>query len=87
MKKYNSNLDTTSVNAILRRLNGDDNFKIDFTEFSIQMSPVIAGYLPEACLTPEVDLNIPTDPLSDDILIQSKFKGLLKHDGIPFRLE
>ena len=32
-------------------------------------------------------MNIPTDPLSDDILIQSKFKELLKHDGIPFRLE
>jgi len=53
MKKYNHTINTSEVNAVLRRLNNDENFKIDFREFCQNMSPLMPGYTPEACITPE----------------------------------
>ena len=48
MKKFNQNLQTSDVNAILRRLNDNEDFKIDFREFVKNLSPQIAGYRADA---------------------------------------
>ena len=87
MKKYQARIESEEINSCLRRLNNDENFKIDFREFCENMSPIIPGYTRDACNMAMEDLKIPTDPFSDDILVKSKFKALLKHDGIAFRLE
>ena len=41
MKKYDKLIDTKKVNAVLRRLNSDEDFKIDFNEFTLNITPVI----------------------------------------------
>lgn len=87
LTKFDKTCDQKTVNAILRRMNSDEDFKIDFTEFSLNITPVLQGYTPDGCITPETDLKLPTDPESDDVLIDSKFLALLKHDGIAFNLE
>ena len=68
-------------------MNSDEDFKIDFSEFSQNITPVLQGFNQDGCTTRPTILNIPTDPLSDDVLKQSKFLELLQHDGIAFNLE
>lgn len=87
MKKYQTRVQAEEVNAAMRRMNNDENFKIDFREFCENLTPMIPGYRKDQCNMPPVDLKIPTDPQSDDILVKSKHLDLLKHEGIPFRLE
>lgn len=87
MIKYDKGTDQKTVNSVLRRLNSDEDFKIDFNEFSMNISPVLQGFTPDGCTTPATDLKLPTDPETDDVLIDSKFLKLLEHDGIAFNLE
>lgn len=86
MKKYNSETCPEEVNSILRRLNSDEDFKISFREFSHNISPMMPGFTPEGCISKPVDLDLP-GATSDDPLKLSKFKSLLEHEGVPFRLE
>jgi hypothetical protein len=86
-KKFDSSCDQAKINAILRRINSDEDFKVDYNEFSLNITPVLQGFNQDGCTTRQTILNLPTDPLSDDILKQSKFLELLKHDGIAFNLE
>jgi hypothetical protein len=87
MIKYDKGTDQKTVNSILRRLNSDEDFKIDFNEFSMNISPVLQGFTPDGCTTPATDLKLPTDPETDDVLMDSKFLKLLEHDGIAFNLD
>ena len=87
MRKYDKDITKCHVNAVLRRLNDNEDFRIDFREFSQHITPKIQGFNQKGCLTPETKLMIPTDPDSDDVLIQSKHLDLLKHVGIAFNLE
>jgi len=41
MKKFDKDIDTKKINSILRRMNSDEDFKIDFTEFSQNITPII----------------------------------------------
>jgi len=86
MRKYNHKVNGSDINAILRRMNSDEDFKIDFREFCAYICPAIPGFENEACLSKQEDLKLP-DKSSDDVLGQSKFHSLLKHDGVAFRLE
>lgn len=86
MKKYNQKVNGSDVNAILRRMNTDEDFKIDFREFSTYICPSIQGFDNRACLTKQEDLDLP-DKTSDDVLGQSKFHKMLEHDGVGFRIE
>jgi hypothetical protein len=86
MKKYNDKLNTSGVNAVLRRMNFDEDFKIEFREFSIYLTPVLQGFDDRACLTRKEDLNLP-DKNSNDILRLSKYLSLLEHEGPGFRIE
>ena len=68
-------------------MNSDEDFKIDFIEFTQNITPVLQGFTQDGCATRPTILNIPTDPLSDDCLKESNFLELLEHDGIAFNLE
>ena len=46
MKKFNLDMDKSHINAILRRLNDDEDFKIGFQEFALNITPVIQGFTP-----------------------------------------
>mmetsp|Transcript_5908 Transcript_5908/g.9610 ORF Transcript_5908/g.9610 Transcript_5908/m.9610 type:complete len:88 (+) Transcript_5908:575-838(+) len=87
MNKFDKELNQTHVNAILRRLNEDEDFKISFREFAENISPTLQGFTPEGCLTRPTDPNIPKEENCDDILPKSKFLNLLEHDGMAFNLE
>jgi Ca2+-binding EF-hand superfamily protein len=41
MRKFDSSIDTKKINSILRRMNRDEDFKIDFTEFTENLTPVL----------------------------------------------
>ena len=71
----------------MRWLNTDEDFKINFKEFGKRISPTLPGFISKGCISKEMDLDIPTDPFSDDILVKSKFLHLLKHDGLGFNIE
>ena len=60
MGKYNPEVNPTDVNSILRRLNSDEDFKINFTEFAHNISPMMPGFTPEGCISNPVDLDLPT---------------------------
>ena len=68
-------------------MNSDEDFKIDVEEFAQNITPVLQGFNQDGCTTRPTILNLPTDPLSDDVLKQSKFLHLLEHDGVAFNLE
>lgn len=87
MHKYDKDITKCHVNAVLRRLNNDEDFKVNFSEFKHHITPTLQGFNQKGCLTPESNLMIPTDPDSDDVLIQSKHLDLLKHVGIAFNLD
>ena len=87
MIRFNRDINTCTINAILRRLNEDEDFKINFREFAKNITPVLQGFNQDGCLSRKTPLNIPTDPLSDDIIINSKFLQLLEHDGLAFNLD
>ena len=87
MSRYDKDVNQCDVNAVLRRLNKDEDFKIDFREFASSINPTQQGFTQQGCVTRKTPLNIPTDPESDDPLKQSKFLSLLEHDGIAFNLE
>ena len=88
MSRYDREVNQAQINAILRRLIDDEDGKITFKEFSQSITPVVAGYQPEGCLTPAPHLGLPDNRIeSDDILAQSKHLGLLRHDGVAFNLE
>lgn len=86
IKKYNSRVSGSDINAILRRMNSDEDFKIDFREFCQYINPLYPGFNQKACKSKQEDLKLP-NKTSDDVLGQSKFHALLKHDGIGFRIE
>lgn len=44
MVKYNRDINTCTINAILRRLNNDEDFKINFREFSQNITPTLQGF-------------------------------------------
>lgn len=44
MKKFNGEINQNEINALLRRLNADENFKIDFREFCHNLAPIAPGY-------------------------------------------
>jgi len=67
MKKYDKDINKCHVNAIIRRLNTDENFKIDFSEFKHHVTPTLPGFNQKGCLTPETKLMLP-EPGSDDVL-------------------
>lgn len=87
MIKYNPDINSSDVNAILRRLNKDEDFKINFREFAAAINPTQQGFTQQGCVTRKTPLNIPSDPETDDPLKLSKFLSLLEHDGIAFNLE
>ena len=41
MRKFDSSIDTKKINSILRRMNSDEDFKIDFFEFTENLTPVL----------------------------------------------
>lgn len=41
MIKFNREINTCTINAILRRLNEDEDFKINFREFSSNINPTL----------------------------------------------
>lgn len=88
MSRYDKDISAQGVNAILRRLNENEDFKIEFREFSNGLTPMHKGFVQDGCLTPETDLDLPQGKLgSDDPLAQSKFLHLLKHEGPAFNLD
>ena len=90
MSKYDKErtlTNTGSINAILRRLNDNEDFKIDFQEFAKNITPTLPGFVQHACISRKTELNIPTDPESDDVIVKSKFLHLLEHDGIAFNID
>jgi hypothetical protein len=88
MSKFNKEfVNTCTVNAVLRRLNKDEDFKINFREFAEAITPTLQGFNQQGCVSKKTPLNIPTDPLSDDIIINSKFLKLLEHDGLAFNID
>lgn len=76
MSKFNSKLNTAMVNAVLRRMNFDEDFKIEYREFTVFITPVTPSYSDHACVSRKQELNLP-DKSSDDILRLSKFLDLL----------
>ena len=79
------------VHAVLRRLNSDENQKLDFREFSAALNPVLRGFTQQGCVTPESIIGAPTTTkekiASNDILAGSKYLKLLDHVGPAFNLE
>jgi len=41
MTKYDPDCNTTAINSILRRLNNDEDFKINFAEFGVNITPTL----------------------------------------------
>ena len=87
MRKYDQDANTATVNAVLRRINTNEDFKISFREFSSNITPMMPGFKPQGCISRKTALGDINDPLNDDVLVQSKFKELLEHDGIAFNLD
>jgi hypothetical protein len=44
VKKYNQKVNGSDINAILRRMNTDEDFKIDFREFCTYICPKVPGF-------------------------------------------
>ena len=44
MYKFNKDINQCDVNAVLRRLNLDEDFKINFREFAAAINPVQQGF-------------------------------------------
>ena len=88
MHKFNKEfVNTCTVNAVLRRLNKDEDFKINFKEFTYAITPTLQGFSQQGCISKKAPLNIPTDPESDDVIIHSKFLALLEHEGLAFNID
>lgn len=88
MSRYDKEVNATAINAILRRMNDNEDFKIDFREFAANITPLQKGFVQDGCITPETDLALPKGKMSsDDPLAQSKFLHMLKHDGPAFNLD
>lgn len=77
MYRYDQDCNQSSINAILRRINNNEDFKISFREFSSNITPMMPGFKDGGCISRKTDLNIPNDPNDDDVIVQSKFKSLL----------
>ena len=87
MQKFDPDVNTSAVNAILRRLNNDEDFKINFTEFGQNITPTLQGFTEAGCITHKPPLEIPDKETSDDVLPQSKFLDMLEHDGLGFNID
>lgn len=87
MVKFDKSITNPLVNAILRRMNSDTDFKINFKEFALNISPNLPEFIPKACLTDPTDIDLPKDPETNDIIMLSKFHHLLDHKGIAFNIE
>jgi Ca2+-binding EF-hand superfamily protein len=87
MYKFSRDINTCTINAILRRLNNDEDFKINFEEFALNITPILQGFTEEGCISKKTPLNLPEDPQSDDVIINSKFLELLEHDGLAFNID
>ena len=61
-------MDNPKVNAILRRINQDEDAKIEFPEFGEYITPVMQGFNKLGCKDPPVDLKIPKQDETDDVL-------------------
>ena len=44
-------VNTSTINAILRRLNDNEDFKISFREFSQNITPMMPGFKDGGCIS------------------------------------
>jgi len=46
MRRYDADANTATINAVLRRMNSNEDFKISFREFSSNITPMLPGFRP-----------------------------------------
>ena len=67
MRKYDQDANTATINAVLRRINANEDFKISFREFSHNITPMMPGFKPQGCITRKTNLGSINDPHNDDV--------------------
>jgi Ca2+-binding EF-hand superfamily protein len=87
MSKFDRQTNLKTINAVMRRLNDNEDFKISFSEMARHISPLQPGFSDKGCLTSKFKFEMADKENSDDPLAKSKFLHLLDHDGVPYNLE